>query len=61
MKPEYDAKLNLTVDVVETKDGYAFTLHHARKATTWQVRALGAGFQRVMEIVDKHNEDLKGT
>ena len=61
MKPEYDRKLNLTVDVVEIKDGYTFTLHHVKKATTWKVRALGAGFEKVMEIVDKHNEDMKGT
>jgi hypothetical protein len=59
MKPEYDAKLNLTVTVTEIKDGYTFTLHHAKKATTWQVRCLGAGFERVMQIVDKHNQELK--
>jgi len=59
MKPEYDAKLNLTVDVVEVKDGYTFTIHYCKKVTTWQVRSLGTGFERVMQIVDKHNQDLK--
>jgi hypothetical protein len=59
MKPEYDAKLKIEVSVTETKNSYTFTMHYARKATTWKERALGAGFQRVMEIVDKYNEDLK--
>lgn len=59
MKPEYDKKLTFSVDVVEIKDGYTFTLHNAKKATTWQVRALGAGFERVMQIVDNHNQELK--
>ena len=59
MKPEYDAKLKIEVTVTETKNGYTFTLHHAKKATTWKERALGVGFHKVIEIVDTHNEDLK--
>ncbi len=59
MKPEYDMKLTLSVDVVEIKDGYTFTMHHAKKATTWQVRALGVGFEKVMQIVDNHNKEMR--
>lgn len=59
MKPEYDTKLKLSLDVQETKNGYTFTLHFAKKATTWQVRALGEGFERVINIVDNHNQELK--
>ncbi len=58
MKPEYDSKLKLSVDVIETKDGYTFTMHHSKKATTWQVRALGTGFEKVMQIVDNHNREI---
>ena len=59
MKPEFDTKLKLSLDIQETKNGYAFTLHFAKKATTWQSRAIGEGFERVMTIVDNHNQDLK--
>ena len=56
MNPMYDIKLRISVDVQETKDGYTFTLHHMKKATTWKEKAIGNGFKKVMEIVDKHNE-----
>ena len=49
-------KLILSVDVQEIKDGYAFTMHHAKKATTFKVMGLGAGFKKVENIVKKINE-----
>ncbi len=54
----YDVKLKISVDVQQTKLGYTFTLHHAKKATTWQEKAIGNGFKKVMEIVDKHNREI---
>lgn len=53
---EETMKLILSVDVQEIKDGYAFTMHHAKKATTYKVMTLDAGFKKVMEIVEKFNE-----
>lgn len=49
-------KLTISVDVSETSDGYAFTLHHSKKATTYKIKTLGAGFKKVMDIVEKFNE-----
>jgi len=50
-------KLTISVDVAETSDGFAFTLHHAKKASTFKVKVLGAGFKKVMDIVEKFQKE----
>jgi FAD synthase len=50
-------KLNISVDVSETSDGFTFTMHHAKKTTTFKLKTLGAGFKKVMDIVEKFQED----
>jgi len=59
MNPEPDHRLRISVDVQEIKNGYAFTLHHQKKATTWQIKSLGWGFQKVIDIIDKSDEVLR--
>jgi hypothetical protein len=52
-------KLILSVDVQETSEGFTFTLHHNKKATTWKVKVLGAGFKKIEAIVKKIQEENK--
>lgn len=48
----------LSVDVCKTDDGYSFTLHHMRCATTFKVKSLNEGFKKIEEIVNsKKNAD----
>jgi len=50
-------RLILSVDVQEIKDGFTFTMHHNKKATTFQVTGLGAGFKKIEAIVKKIQEE----
>lgn len=42
----------LSLSVEEIASGYQFTLHNAKKITTWQVKGIGAGFNKVVEILN---------
>lgn len=46
----------LSVDVQNSKSGYTFTLHHSKKAVTFEVKGLGEGFNRVVELEQELNQ-----
>ena len=53
-------KLILSLTVEEITAGYQFTLHKDKKISTVKVNGIGAGFNKIMEILNAKGDQNVG-